>query len=46
MWIKVGQAYVRSLEDQQVEAQAHLTPLATVKQGKEPAAFWKDLEAK
>lgn len=38
-WLRITQAYVRSLQDKHAQDQAHLLPMVKVAEGHESAAF-------
>lgn len=44
MWLKVAQAYVRKLQNEDPDRQAYLTPIARVREGNESAAFLQAIE--
>ena len=44
VWIKVAHSYLRLIQNQEGDGEAHLTPLAKVVEGSESAAFFKALE--
>lgn len=44
MWLKVAQAYVRKLQNDDGDGEAYLTPVAKVREGSESAAFLRALE--
>jgi gelsolin len=45
MWLRVAQAYVRKLQDEDERSEAYLTPIAKVREGSESSAFLRAIQA-
>jgi gelsolin len=45
MWLRIAQAYVRQLQDEDEKSQAYLLPITNLREGRENFAFLKAIEA-